>query len=47
MLSDKKRAGGKISLILPEAIGRVRIEKMTLEEMDAFLRPALEEQTWM
>ena len=47
MLSDKKRAGAKISLILPEAVGRVRIEKMTLEEMDAFLRPALEEQTWM
>ena len=47
MLSDKKRAGAKISLIIPEAIGRVRIEKMTLEEMDAFLRPALEEQTWM
>ena len=47
MRADKKRAGAKISLILPEAIGRVRIEKMTLEEMDAFLRPALEEQTWM
>ena len=47
MRADKKRAGAKISLILPEAVGRVRIEKMTLEEMDAFLRPALEEQTWM
>ena len=46
MLSDKKRAGAKISLIIPETVGRVRIEKMTLEEMDAFLRPALEGQTW-
>ncbi len=47
MLSDKKRAGAKISLIVPEAVGRVRIEKMGLEEMDAFLRPALENQTWI
>ena len=46
MLSDKKRAGAKISLIVPEALGKVRIDKMTLEEMDAFLRPALEGQTW-
>ena len=46
MLSDKKRAGAKISLIIPETVGRVRIEKMTLEEMDAFLRPSLEGQTW-
>lgn len=47
MLSDKKRAGDKISLILPEAVGKVRIEKMGLEDMDRFLRPALEAQTWM
>jgi len=47
MLSDKKRAGAKISLIIPEKIGTVRIEKMGLEEMDQFLRPALEAQTWM
>ncbi len=46
MLSDKKRAGTKISLILPEAVGKVRIEKMTLEDMDKLLRPALEGQTW-
>lgn len=46
MLSDKKRAGAKISLIIPEKIGKVRIEKMGLEDMDAFLRPALEGQTW-
>lgn len=46
MLSDKKRAGAKISLIIPKKIGKVRIEKMGLEDMDAFLRPALEGQTW-
>lgn len=46
MLSDKKRAGAKISLIIPETIGKVRIEKMALEDMDNFLRPALEDQTW-
>ena len=46
MLSDKKRAGAKISLIIPERIGRVRIEKMGLEDMDRFLRPVLEGQTW-
>lgn len=46
MLSDKKRAGAKISLIIPENIGKVRIEKMGLEDMDKFLRPALEAQTW-
>lgn len=47
MLSDKKRAGAKISLIIPEAIGKVRIEKMALKDMDKFLRPVLEAQTWM
>lgn len=47
MLSDKKRAGARISLIIPEAIGKVRIIKMALEQMDKLLRPALEAQTWM
>ncbi|MBP3654627.1 MAG: 3-dehydroquinate synthase [Oscillospiraceae bacterium] len=47
MLSDKKRAGAKISLIIPEKIGAVRIEKMGLEDMNRFLRPVLEAQTWM
>ena len=46
MLSDKKRTGAKISLIIPEGVGKVRIEKMGLEQMDQFLRPALEGQTW-
>ena len=47
MLSDKKRAGAKISLIIPEKVGTVRIEKMGLEDMNRFLRPVLEAQTWM
>ena len=46
MRSDKKRAGTKISLVIPQQIGSVRIEKMGLEDMDKFLRPALEAQTW-
>lgn len=46
MLSDKKRAGSKISLILPLEIGKCEIRKMTVEEMKAFVRPALEDQTW-
>lgn len=46
MRSDKKRAGAKISLVIPESIGSVRIEKMGLEDMDKFLRPALEAQIW-
>ena len=37
MLSDKKRKGGKISLILPEEIGHCVIRKYTLEEMKEFL----------
>lgn len=47
MRSDKKRSGSSISLILPEAIGKCRIEKMSVEAMKAFVRPALEDQTWM
>ncbi|MDD6503238.1 MAG: 3-dehydroquinate synthase, partial [Oscillospiraceae bacterium] len=46
MLSDKKRSGSKISLIVPERIGKCDIVKLPVEEMKAFLRPALEDQTW-
>jgi len=46
MLSDKKRAGSKITLIVPEKIGKCRLEKLPVEEMKALLRPALEDQTW-
>ncbi|MCI9468103.1 MAG: 3-dehydroquinate synthase [Oscillospiraceae bacterium] len=47
MRSDKKRAGNSITLVLPEAIGKCRLEKLPVEEMRAFLCPALEDQTWM
>lgn len=46
MRSDKKRAGSRITLVLPEAIGKCRLEKLPVEDMDALLRPALEDQTW-
>lgn len=46
MHSDKKRTGTRITLILPEEIGKCRLENMTLSDMNAFLRPALEDQTW-
>lgn len=46
MHSDKKRAGGSITLVLPEAIGKCRLEKLTLTELEELLRPALEDQTW-
>lgn len=46
MRSDKKRAGSCITLVLPEAIGKCRLEKLPVEDMDALLRPALEDQTW-
>lgn len=44
--SDKKRTGTRITLILPEEIGKCRLENMPLPDMNAFLRPALEDQTW-
>lgn len=46
MLSDKKRAGTNITLVLPEEIGKCRLEKLSVEDMNALLRPALEDQTW-
>lgn len=47
MASDKKRDGDRISLILPEEIGKCRIEKLPVQQMHALLRPALEDQTWI
>ena len=38
MLSDKKRRGERISLIVPEEIGRCVIRSCTLEEMREFFR---------
>jgi len=37
ILSDKKRQGNQISLIVPEEIGRCVIRKGTLDEMKAFI----------
>lgn len=40
-LSDKKRAGGSITLILPEAIGRCVLYKMPCEELLSLLKQVL------
>ena len=42
MLSDKKRSGGNISLIIPEKIGSVFIHKIPVEELEQFLIDGLE-----
>lgn len=47
MYSDKKRAGQTISLIVPTTVGHCEIRRMTMTDMESFLRPALEEQTWI
>ena len=39
MLSDKKRRGNRISLIVPEKIGQCVIREYTLEEMKKFIFP--------
>ena len=41
MLSDKKRKGSKISIVIPRAIGECEIRKMSLEEMKDFVMKAL------
>lgn len=41
MLSDKKRSGGKISLILPEEIGSCIIHPIPVEELPAYLEAGL------
>ena len=38
ILSDKKRRGSRISLIVPVEIGHCEIRRMTLEEMKHFLK---------
>lgn len=37
-LSDKKRRGGSLSLVLPEAVGRCRVETIPAEEFILWLR---------
>ncbi|MBQ7175694.1 MAG: 3-dehydroquinate synthase [Lachnospiraceae bacterium] len=41
VLADKKRRGGRISLIIPREIGDCEIRTMSLEEMKVFLEAAL------
>ena len=38
MLSDKKRAGGTLPLIVPETVGHCRLEPVPLEELGDWLR---------
>ena len=40
-LSDKKRQGGTISLILPRAIGRCEIVPTPVEELENFIQRGL------
>lgn len=40
-LSDKKRAGGKVNLIVPKSIGRCDICPFTLAELESFIKAGL------
>lgn len=40
-LSDKKRSGGSINLILPQSIGNCIIQKTPVEEMGSFIKEGL------
>lgn len=44
MLSDKKRNGNRISLIIPEEIGRCVIRKCTMDEMKTFFSQGLSDK---
>ncbi len=41
MYADKKRAGSTITLVVPTRLGSVSLEKMSMAEMEQFLRPAM------
>ena len=43
-LSDKKRAGGSITLVLPEAIGKCRLQKVPVAELPAWFDRAIRSQ---
>ena len=43
-LNDKKRAGGSITLVLPEAIGRCRLEKVPVTDLPRCFEAALASQ---
>ena len=40
-LSDKKRSGGHLTLVLPEKIGSCILKKMKLDEVEAFFKSAM------
>ncbi len=42
-LIDKKIRGNTIAMVVPEAIGRCRLQKITLDDLSEFLRLGLEE----
>ena len=41
-LSDKKRAGDSITIVVPKAIGRCELKKMPVTELEAVIRAGLE-----
>ena len=41
MLSDKKRSGGTIPLIIPDRIGHCKIVPTPVEELTAFVKAGL------
>jgi len=43
-LSDKKRDGGKVTMILPEKIGKCIMKEIKVEELENVIRLGLEEQ---
>ena len=43
-LADKKRAGGTITLVLPEEIGRCHLEKVPVTELPVWFERALAAQ---
>jgi 3-dehydroquinate synthase len=44
-LSDKKRDGGKVTMIFPEKIGKCIMKEVKVEELENVIRLGLEEQT--
>ena len=40
-LSDKKRAGGVVTLVLPEKVGRCILKKIPVEELTSFYEKGL------
>ena len=40
MASDKKRTGASISMIIPEEIGKCFVKKLSMDELEDFIKPA-------